>query len=139
MGNHSSISLSLGPSSFSVFNHHLPSHTNRVPQIGLSISPMFSLSFHEPRNCAYNYFREILGRASNPRNLPGFVSLRFPRFVKLDLIIIYLTLAYELLVNGIIVQWRVGYVVTQLVEALCYKPEGRGFDSRWCHWNFLLT
>jgi hypothetical protein len=28
---------------------------------------------------------------------------------------------------------------TQLVEALCYKQEGRGFDSRWCHWNFLLT
>jgi len=26
-----------------------------------------------------------------------------------------------------------------LVEALRYKPEGRGFDSRWCHWNFLLT
>jgi hypothetical protein len=22
-----------------------------------------------------------------------------------------------------------------LVETLCYKPEGRGFDSRWCHWN----
>jgi len=20
---------------------------------------------------------------------------------------------------------------------LLYKPEGRGFDSRWCHWNFL--
>ena len=27
----------------------------------------------------------------------------------------------------------------QLVEALCYKSEGRGFDSRWCHWNFSLT
>jgi hypothetical protein len=26
-----------------------------------------------------------------------------------------------------------------VVEALCYKPEGRGFDSRWCHWNFSLT
>ena len=26
--------------------------------------------------------------------------------------------------------------VAQLVEALRYKPEGRGFDSRWCHWNF---
>jgi hypothetical protein len=26
-----------------------------------------------------------------------------------------------------------------LVEALTYKPEGRGFDFRWCHWNFLLT
>jgi len=29
-------------------------------------------------------------------------------------------------------------LVAQLVEALRYKPEGRGFDSRWCHWNFLL-
>jgi hypothetical protein len=32
-----------------------------------------------------------------------------------------------------------GYAVAQLVEALHYKPEGRGFDSRWCHWNFSLT
>jgi hypothetical protein len=24
----------------------------------------------------------------------------------------------------------------QLVEALRYKPEGHGFDSRWCHWNW---
>jgi hypothetical protein len=23
-----------------------------------------------------------------------------------------------------------------VVEALRYKPEGRGIDSRWCHWNF---
>jgi hypothetical protein len=26
--------------------------------------------------------------------------------------------------------------VAQLFEALRYKPEGRGFDSPWCHWNF---
>ena len=32
-----------------------------------------------------------------------------------------------------------GYVVAQLVEALRYKLEGRGFDSRWCHWNFSMT
>jgi hypothetical protein len=25
-----------------------------------------------------------------------------------------------------------------VVEALRYKPEGRGIDSRWCHWNFSL-
>jgi hypothetical protein len=31
------------------------------------------------------------------------------------------------------------YMVAQLVEALRYKPEDRGFDSRWYHWNFLLT
>ena len=29
-----------------------------------------------------------------------------------------------------------GHAVAHLVEALRYKPEGRGFDSRWCHWNF---
>jgi hypothetical protein len=32
-----------------------------------------------------------------------------------------------------------GHAVGQLVEALRYKPEGRGFDSRSCHWNFSLT
>jgi len=25
-----------------------------------------------------------------------------------------------------------------LVKALCYKPESRGFDSRWCWRNFSL-
>ena len=32
-----------------------------------------------------------------------------------------------------------GPAVAQLVEALRYNPEGRGFDSRWVHWNFSLT
>jgi len=31
------------------------------------------------------------------------------------------------------------YAVAQLVEALCYKPEGRGFHSLWCYWYFSLT
>jgi hypothetical protein len=31
-----------------------------------------------------------------------------------------------------------GYAVAQLVKALRYKLEGRGFDSQWCHWNFSL-
>jgi hypothetical protein len=35
------------------------------------------------------------------------------------------------------VSW--GHAVAQLVEALLYKSEGRGLDSRWCHWNFSLT
>jgi hypothetical protein len=29
--------------------------------------------------------------------------------------------------------------VARLVEALRYKPEGRGFDSRWDYWDFSLT
>jgi len=32
-----------------------------------------------------------------------------------------------------------GHGMAQLVEALRYKPEGRGFDSRWCHRNFSMT
>ena len=31
------------------------------------------------------------------------------------------------------------HAAAQLVEALGYKPEGRGFDYRWCQWNFSLT
>ena len=27
-----------------------------------------------------------------------------------------------------------GHAVVQLVEVLCYKPQGHGFDSVWCHW-----
>jgi hypothetical protein len=30
-----------------------------------------------------------------------------------------------------------GHTVAWLVEALCYKPEGRVFDSL-CHWNFSI-
>jgi len=26
-----------------------------------------------------------------------------------------------------------------VVKMLCYKSEGRWYDSRWCHWNFSLT
>ena len=26
-----------------------------------------------------------------------------------------------------------------VVKALRYKPEGRGFDSRWFHWIFSVT
>jgi len=26
-----------------------------------------------------------------------------------------------------------------LVESPRYKLESRGFDSRWCHWNFSFT
>jgi hypothetical protein len=34
---------------------------------------------------------------------------------------------------------KTGRAVAHLVEALRHKPEGRGFDSQWCQWNFSLT
>jgi hypothetical protein len=40
---------------------------------------------------------------------------------------------------GPVVLWHPGHAVAQLVEALRCKPEARGFDSWWCHWNFSLT
>jgi len=32
-----------------------------------------------------------------------------------------------------------GYAGALLVEALRSKPEGRGFHSRWSHWDVSLT
>jgi hypothetical protein len=51
------------------------------------------------------------------------------------LILFCINRTFKLVKNTIL--W--GYVGTQLVEALIYKPEGRGFDSRQCHWNFTFT
>jgi hypothetical protein len=31
-----------------------------------------------------------------------------------------------------------GHAVAYLVEALCYKPEGRGIESRGGHWIFSI-
>ena len=30
---------------------------------------------------------------------------------------------------------EMGHAMVQLVEALRYKPESRGFNSRWCHFH----
>jgi hypothetical protein len=32
-----------------------------------------------------------------------------------------------------------GHTVAQLVEALCYKLEGHGFNSQWGQWDFSWT
>jgi hypothetical protein len=45
----------------------------------------------------------------------------------------------ELNHDFLVVQSLSGAAVAQLVEALHYKPEGHGFDSRWCHWNFSFA
>ena len=65
--------------------------------------------------------------AYQPRTRSGFRLQRCDTFVILLLLLHILPPYTEL------------YAVAQLVEALRYKSEGRGFDSRWCHWNFSLT
>jgi hypothetical protein len=34
---------------------------------------------------------------------------------------------------------HIGSTLNVSVGELCYKLEGRGFDSRWGHWNFSVT
>ena len=43
------------------------------------------------------------------------------------------------LTEGQILNEKVGDAQQELVEALHYKPEGRGFDSLWSHCNFSVT
>jgi hypothetical protein len=41
-------------------------------------------------------------------------------------------------IDDMYISWGIADGVT-VVKVLCYKSEGRWFDSRWCHWNFSLT
>ena len=43
--------------------------------------------------------------------------------------IVTLNVLVKIYINNRVVGARGGVVV----KALCYKPAGRGFDSRWCH------
>jgi hypothetical protein len=67
------------------------------------------------------------------------VEIKFATNVFLTLILNQLT--EELHAPAILTSdnGREGHAVAQLVEALRYKSEGRGFDSRWCYWLFSLT
>jgi hypothetical protein len=55
---------------------------------------------------------------------------------------IYLQFVSEKFLNRTLIQLDViiylGHAVAQLFEALRYKLEGRGFDSRIYHWNFSI-
>jgi hypothetical protein len=41
--------------------------------------------------------------------------------------------------NVLLIWSKKGDRGSTVVKVLCYKSEGRWFDSRWCHWNFSLT
>ena len=71
---------------------------------------------------------------SIPGNIPAFVDIIFTLLNQGQSVIKDTSLLFSLCLLSF---W--GHAVAQLVEALRYKSEGRGFDSRWCHWNFSLT
>jgi hypothetical protein len=47
-------------------------------------------------------------------------------------------LTCEMVYLYVAIKVRPLYAVAQLVEALCYKPEGRGFQNWWGHWIFSI-
>jgi hypothetical protein len=49
---------------------------------------------------------------------------------------IYLRLKYETW-DTVSVSILQGHAVAQLIEVLCYKPEGRGSDFQCYNWNFF--
>ena len=74
--------------------------------------------------------------------LHGCISFRVSFAVPYSCLLFSICVAYAeagLLVLMYLICSLWGNTVAQLVEALRYKSEGRGFDSRWCHWNFSLT
>jgi hypothetical protein len=54
-------------------------------------------------------------------------------------VLLHRFIVWYIIIIIIIIIIIMGHAVPQLVEALRYKPEGRGFDSRWFYWNFSLT
>jgi len=73
------------------------------------------------------------------------VRINFPCWVAVIYILIGgYQLSKELPASVFKEPWRIMcyvgiYTEPHMVETLGYKPEGRGFDSPWCHWNFSLT
>jgi len=38
-----------------------------------------------------------------------------------------------------LISGSITFCISLQLLLLCYKSEGRWFDSRWCHWNFSFT
>jgi hypothetical protein len=75
----------------------------------------------------YNYFPHT-NHVSSVCNVAAVVCLQF----MLHVMLLSMLNMFRIFILA-------GHVVAQFVEALRYKPVGRGFDSRWCQWNFSLT
>ena len=60
------------------------------------------------------------------------------RLISANILTIYLIDMYIKYIVKVTYTVKFGHAVAQLVETQRYKPEGRGFDSRCCHWNFVI-
>jgi hypothetical protein len=81
-----------------------------------------------------SFWTFVLEKYENRLNNFNLRTVHFLRYIMHTLLKICCTILYLSLLHV-----STGHAVAHLVEALCYKPEGRGFDSRWSHWNFSVT
>jgi hypothetical protein len=93
-----------------------------------------SIQSMPPRSCLFKIHLNIISP-------PKFTSSGFPTKIfymysfRPPCVLHALPISFSLIDSSNFI-WR---AIAWLVEALCYKPEGRGFDSRWGHWAFQLT
>jgi hypothetical protein len=59
--------------------------------------------------------------------------------VPIVIVVVVAAVVVIVAVAKVLVVVLVGDRGSTVVKVLCYKSEGRWFDSRWCHWNFSLT
>jgi hypothetical protein len=127
-----------------------PAHLLKVCFTGLS---WISLSFlHVSEHPCYNKFSELHGsfRISNSSVSHGSNVTLFPRitlnFSQTRSWEINVTVEQIIITRRVVSanKWNVfrmyaSFVLFTIVQALCYKPEDGGFDSRWRNSNFQLT
>jgi hypothetical protein len=83
----------------------------------------------------YSYYR--LWQAMRVPGGWGFRILRRRHMKVARLLVLRTGRLYSQEISLVLIS--VGARGSAVIEALRYKPEGRGIDSRWCHWNFSLT
>jgi hypothetical protein len=65
-------------------------------------------------------------------------TVRYSSISHICMYVHYIHIIVHIFYDYIIYIYLGWHEVAQLVEALCYRPEGRGFDSPYCHWIFLI-
>jgi hypothetical protein len=107
------------------------SAVGREPDAATAVVELLMMGMRMPETC-WAVFKQVI----NLRNCCIWLVDSFECMMMHGLAYLNLSLFCRIVCQYTL-SW--GHVVVQLVEALRYKPEGRGFDSPWCHWNISLA
>jgi hypothetical protein len=85
--------------------------------------------------CSSNYLNVVIMASHRENLLKQFINVCSKVLISF-FAILNLYSCFEISVNYSSFSLNFGHAVAHLVEALCYKPEGHGLNSRWGHWIF---